>query len=929
MTPERWQQIESLFHSALESVPAERARFLDQACNGDTALRDEVVKLLASLEDAGEFIEQPLIETMETSASSRSANVAPPESMIGKRIGSYEILSLIGAGGMGEVYLARDERLNRQIALKFLPSRFSEYSDLVERFAHEARAASALNHPNIITIHDIGQDAGRHFIAMEFVAGETLRQKLKGGSLELREALRIATQIASALAAAHAAGIVHKDIKPENVVVRTDGLAKLLDFGLAVSAGEKDSGLLMGTPGYLSPEQARGETTDHRTDIFSLGVVLYEMLTGQKPAEKRKTDWPFDLERILNRALADDRAARYQNADELHRDLQRQTRKVEAMFESGVMQPIQPKAKTNWKIMAMALAAVVAVCVAGWWFWRSGNGDQKDISSPWINAAATRLTGFAGNEFFPAIAPDGQSFVYARAMGQQFDIFHQRFGEAQPRNLTADSGVNDWMAAFSRDGSRIAFRSDRNGGGIFVMDADGGNLRQLTKEGFNPSWSPNGEEIVYATSQANSPHSRSGPNGQLRVVKLATGEIRNIDLANGADAVQPTWSPNGARIAFWGLRGTHRDIWTVAAGGGQPVAVTNDDATDWNPVWSPDGQHLYFASDSRGAMRFWRVPINQTTGEVLGEREAVTGSASESWHPGFSRDGKRLVYVNYLVKEVFYRVAFDPQKETILAETLTPLTGGERRVTAPQLSPDGEWLAYYTFGSPQEDIFVMKKDGSEPRQLTNDRHRDRVPRWSPDGKQLAFYSDRSGSYEIWAINSDGSGLRQLTRGNRRIYYPVWSPNEKRLAFYNSGLNTFLMEPDKSWDEQTPEPLPPVLDKGGHLEIWSWSPNGEKLAGVWQSPGVGRSGLTTYSLVSRRYESITSFGADPVWLSDNRRLLFINNFRLYLVDSQTKEPRQLFSLDPLRIALATISSDDRHIYLSVISPESDIQMLTLN
>lgn len=927
MTPERWQRIESLFHSALDCDPAGRSSFLDKACNGDTALRDEVVKLLASLADAGEFIEQPLLETP---ASSRLANAASAESMIGKRIGSYEILSLLGAGGMGEVYLAHDQRLNRQIALKFLPSRFSEYAELVERFAQEARAASALNHPNIITIHDIGPDAGRHFIAMEFVAGETLREKLKGGSLELRDALKIATQIASALSAAHTAGIVHKDIKPENVMVRSDGLAKLLDFGLAVSAGENDSGLLMGTPGYLSPEQSRGETTDHRTDIFSLGVVLYEMLTGRKPAAEKKPELPFDLERILNRALADDRARRYQNADELHRDLQRQVRKVEAMFESGVMQPVQPKADTNWKTKAMALAAALAISIAGWLFWRSAISSQKDGSSPWINAVATKLTGFAGNEFFPAIAPDGHSFVYSRVIGQQFDIFHQRFGEAQPRNLTSDSNVHDWMAAFSPDGSRIAFRSDRNGGGIFVMNSDGGDLWQVTSEGFNPAWSPNGEEIVYSSSQANSPHSRSLSVSKLFVVRLATGEKRKIDLGSANDAVHPSWSPNGARIAFWGLRGTHRDIWTVAVSGGQPVAVTNDDATDWNPVWSPDGKYLYFASDSRGAMRFWRVPINQTTGEVLGEREAVTGSASESWHPSLSRDGKRLIYVNYLVKENFYRVAFDPQKETVLADTLTPITGGERRVTAPQLSPDGEWLAYYTFGSPQEDIFIMRKDGSDPRQLTNDRHRDRVPRWSPDGKRLAFYSDRGGSYEIWTINTDGSGLQQLTNwGNKSIHYPTWSPDGKRLAFYNSVVNTFIIETDKAWSEQTPVALPPVPERDGHLSIWSWSPNGEKLAGMLQRPGSNSSGLMTYSLASQQYEFITQFGTDPIWLSDNRRMLFFSNYHLYLVDSREKQPRKIFSLDPLRIILATISPDDRQIYLSVVSPESDIQMLTLN
>ncbi len=923
MIPERWHQIERLFHSALEYPPEQRAAFLDNVCEGDSALRKEVAGLLASYEDAGEFIEQPLAE------SSLPAKPAPPESIIGTRVGNYQVLSLVGAGGMGEVYLARDERLNRQIALKFLPAHFSTAASLVERFTHEARAASALNHPNIITIHDIGQEAGRHFIAMEFVEGQTLRERLKDGSLELRETLKIATQIASALAAAHDAGIVHKDIKPENIIVRADGLAKLLDFGLAVSVGETDAGILMGTPGYSSPEQARGEPTDHRTDIFSFGVVLYEMLDGRKPSTERRADLPYEMERIVNRALAETTAQRYQTTSELHRDLRRQLRRIEAMFESGVMTPVQLQSPRTRKIKAAWALALLAVCIGVWFIWRASQSGSNERSSPWINAKPTRLTGFSGNEFFPSVAPDGQSFVYSRALGQQFDIFLQRIGESHARNLTEGSEVNDWMAAFSPDGTRIAFRSDRNGGGIFVMEANGGNLKQVTDEGHNPSWAPNGEEIVYATSPANSPHSRSFSRSQLCVINMATGKKRKINIGADGDAVQPAWSPDGTRIAFWGLRGTHRDIWTVAAGGGQPVAVTNDEATDWNPVWSPDGKYLYFASDRQGSMQFWRVLINQTTGEVLGEREAVTGSASESWHPSLSRDGNRLVYVNYLVKESFYRVTFDPQKETALADTLIPVTGGERRVTAPQLSPDGEWLAYYTFGSPQEDIFVMKKDGSEPRQLTNDHHRERVPRWSPDGKRLAFYSDRSGHYEIWTINADGSGLQQLTRWPEKSnYYPIWSPDRNLLAFYKAGINTFLIEPDKSWSEQTPEALPPVPG-GGHLSVWSWSPNGDMLAGHLVLPNGKYAGLMTYSLASQQYEPITTFGVDPIWLSDNRRLLFFNNYRLYLVDRLKKTPTQILSLDPQRIQLATISPDDRHIYLSVISPESDIQMLTLD
>src|SRR5262245_33631958 len=319
MTNERWRRVENLFHSALESLPGEREAFLDKACADDQSLRKDVDNLLESFDEAGEFIEKPLIEDSLSNAS------RPTESILGHKIGNYEILSLIGAGGMGEVYLARDARLDRQIALKILPSQFTQDPAQVERFEREARAASALNHPNIITIHEIGQEGDIHFIATEFIEGRTLREIIANERIQLRESLAIAIQIAGALQAAHAAGVVHRDVKPENVMARGDGLVKLLDFGLAKPAGRDgdmrsaecglwvdktpnldfestverthksairnpqsaipqrtDPRMLMGTLAYLSPEQARGDKVDHRTDVFSLGVTLYEMVAGAR-----------------------------------------------------------------------------------------------------------------------------------------------------------------------------------------------------------------------------------------------------------------------------------------------------------------------------------------------------------------------------------------------------------------------------------------------------------------------------------------------------------------------------------------------------------------------------------------------------------------------------------------------------------------------
>src|SRR5262245_48271845 len=297
MTDERWRRVENLFHTALEREPGERGAFLDKACAGDRSLREDVENLIESFEEAGDFIEKPIVDD---SLSPKSRKSSLSESLIGHKIGNYEILSLLGAGGMGEVYLARDARLDRQIALKFLPAQFTQDRAQVERFEREARAASALNHPNIITIYEIGQEGDTRFIATEFIAGRTLREIMASGKPPLGETLSVAAQIAGALSAAHAAGIIHRDIKPENVMVRDDGLVKLLDFGLAKPvAGERvmgsgqwavaneesgignrdfsktthyplptthyplpqltDPRLLMGTLTYLSPEQARGE----------------------------------------------------------------------------------------------------------------------------------------------------------------------------------------------------------------------------------------------------------------------------------------------------------------------------------------------------------------------------------------------------------------------------------------------------------------------------------------------------------------------------------------------------------------------------------------------------------------------------------------------------------------------------------------------
>jgi eukaryotic-like serine/threonine-protein kinase len=409
MVNENWLKVRAIFDEALRRPPAERHQFIHDSCDGEQTLMAEVESLLSSLDRADSFMETPAIAKVAEAMDADTHQLQP-----GKSFGHYEIIRLIGKGGMGEVYLAQDTNLGRKVALKLLPAEFTQDAERVRRFMQEARAASLLNHPNILTIHEIGQIDQRHFIVSEFVEGETLRQQLARGPLDLQAALEVAVQVASALAAAHQAGIVHRDIKPENIVLRPDGLLKVLDFGLAKlsrkdeGGGLKDEastllqphpstfspppstipGIVMGTPRYMSPEQARGMKLDHRTDIFSLGVLLYEMLAGRRPFEGATisdviaallTTEPSplrehcatasaELERIVGKCLAKECEARYQSAEELSAELKTLPTNKQAQ-EVAVTQELESSgvkfASRRWIVVA-ALAALLMVGLV--WF---------------------------------------------------------------------------------------------------------------------------------------------------------------------------------------------------------------------------------------------------------------------------------------------------------------------------------------------------------------------------------------------------------------------------------------------------------------------------------------------------------------------------------------------------------------------------------
>ncbi|HEV2845174.1 MAG TPA: protein kinase, partial [Thermoanaerobaculia bacterium] len=495
--------LERIVERALSKQPADRPPDMERM---RTDLRDLTPGLDAPRGgDEGDQTRLELPGPLTFAASKLPA--VSSEGLIGRTIGPYRVLEYLGGGGMGVVYVAEDTRLSRVVALKFLPPELTRDPGAKARFMLEARAASALDHPNLCTILELGETSdGRLYLAMPRYDGEILRRRIERGPLPLEEALDVGEQIAHGLAKAHRNGIVHRDLKPANVIVTGDGVVKILDFGLAKLAGAaavSRTGSSAGTPAYMAPEQARGENVDPRADLWSLGVVLYEMLAGRRPfrgeheqvvvhallnerpetLDRLRPDIPPELARLVERLLAKSPADRYPTLDEPLAIL----RKLRGQPLTGTLSHALPR---RWRVWLWA-AALSLAAVAGWTLYLLlGRLDGPSGTAP-VQASFQPLTDQEGREWFPTLSPDGNFFAYARTSPRgDLDIYLQRTGGGNPIALTADSPVVDTHPAFSPDGQRIAFRSERNGGGVFVMGATGESVPRVTHFGYNPAWSP-------------------------------------------------------------------------------------------------------------------------------------------------------------------------------------------------------------------------------------------------------------------------------------------------------------------------------------------------------------------------------------------------------------------------------------------------------
>ncbi len=916
ITPERWQKISRIYHDALARDPQSREAFVREACGNDEAVRQEVASLLAQPVSDENFLGEPAV------AMAAPLLGDPSESILtGRRLGAYELLEVLGIGGMGAVYRARDTRLRRDVAIKVLPRVFSTAPERRARFEREARLLAALNHPHIGAIYGIEDFEGVQALVLELIEGPTLADRLQRGPLPVAEALIIAHQIADALEAAHERGIVHRDLKPGNIKTKPDGTVKVLDFGLAKATpadaddhdfrktsttGETHDGIVLGTARYMSPEQARGHAVDKRTDIWAFGCVLYEMLTGHAAfvgetisdtiaaTLEREPDFsklpattPPAVRRLLQRCLVKDPKRRLRDIGDAHADLD----------DVGWTPTTASRDRTVWSAQSWVAVLIVGIGIGSVAVWLIRAAPGQEIQPSF--SRVLRLTTTPAHEFGPAISPDGKWVAYLSDARGATDVWVKFIAGGEAANLTAATDLEIQVRSaiggleISPDGTSIAVHAKERGTTAPTFDTWlipaplGGTPRKFVETAGALRWSPDGTRIVYV---------RPGETrGDAIVVADANGgSSRELVSARGGWHTHwPAWSSDGKFVYFFQTiatwNGEPSEIFRVPASGGEPQIVVRTTRRALFPLPTADGGLFYAANPNGVDLDLWWRPSNNN------EPRRITTGVGEYAEPRMSADGRRLVstLIEYRRALVSVPLTFDGNTQ------LRHITDGFGGDLEPCVSPGSGRMVFSSSRFGNRNLWTADADGSNLRPLTSDTAIEERPSFSPNVREVAFVSDRGGEHGIWIVKSDGGTPRRLA-STPVLDTLTWSPDGQQIAYAVPAADApelSIVTVNDGAVHKLPTP------NGAHSP--SWSPRGDVIAYL-EPRGPGRTYLKFVN--SRRqpvYSTLPDGPALPngflAWAPDGKRLAAVGvpgsaNASIWIVEPDSSQPfRKLIEL----------------------------------
>ena len=843
MTPERWQKVKAVLQEALELAVEQRPAFLDRACSTDQSLRHEVESLLSSSNE------------VRSSFMKSSANAGLRLSK-GSRLGDFEVISPLGSGGMGEVYRARDHRLERDVALKVLPRFVSLDPERLHRFAQEAKAAAALDHPNILAVFHMGTYEGAPYLVSELLQGETLREQVTHGPIPLGKAIDYGVQIAHGLAAAHEKGIVHRDLKPENLFITKDGRVKILDFGLAkLARPESDAqvtkvsldtepGAVLGTVGYMSPEQARGEELDARSDIFSFGAVLFEMATGQQaftgktsamtfkalldetpvPPTQLNKALPQKLGEIVGKALEKDRDLRYQSAAELRTDLKRLKRDADSGQVHGAAQepPADPRAQSaattgqpsTWSRVKRygvlpASIALLATTIVGYRLWLHFNTPNSPAKITQISQWDKPMRG-------ACLSPDGHAVAFGSSVDGIFQVFLMLTSGGEPLQITNDEG-DKLVGAFSADGNEVYYTRIVGRDELWAVPTLGGSPRRVAfADSVLPS--PDGNSLFYT---------KSDNPAIFRVGKSGLNE-------------ELVYKPQDNSLFFFPLLlfpGGNN----LLAGAGRPhspntrifrISLTSHEAVDLGEMpggdvaWAEPGVSIFLSREVNGLTNIWKYGLQDRS------LTQITFGTGADFSPMPDPGGKGIYYLSGRISLFSGRLTAYHAHSKQSTDIVPDVPDGAQ----PIISLDGKRLMYVTFpASTQAELWTSDIDGGNKAKISQEEALVAL-NWAPDNFHLSF----SQGPKLYIVGADGKGLRQLpSMGGMSISSAVWSPDQK--SFYIGSVeNAQYSNTIWKWNEGSdPETLVEKcgivydIDPGGKY-LLALFPFGEKT-GVYEVP----------------------------------------------------------------------------------------------